>query len=245
MSIEPLQNHVLSALPNPARRLLLSQLEWVALPAGTVLHEAGQALRYVYFPTTATVSLLALMRDGAATEVAVVGHEGMVGVSAIMGGGAPSDRAVVHTPGRGLRMPAEAIHEAAGTSPPVMQALLRYTQSLFTQMAQTSACSRHHALDQRLCRWLLAHATRSDGRELLTTHESIANRLGVRREGVTFALRKLQGAGLIRYARGRISILDKAGLQAKCCECHGVIQDAYDSLRAIAIEWEVPQQLRA
>ena len=245
MSPVPVKNLLLSALPAPGWQRLLPHLQWVELRAGTVLYDAGVTLRHVYFPTTATVSLSALMQDGGSAEVAVVGNEGVAGICAFLGGGASMSRAVVHSAGHCLRMGANEISVAAGDSVPVMRGLLRYTQALFTQMAQTSACNRSHALDQRLCRWLLAHHDRVAGDELLATHEGIADLLGVRREGVTAGALKLQSAGLIRYNRGRVSILDRQGLAAKSCECHAVIEHAYDSLRDAAAGSTPPQLLPA
>ena len=245
MSPESAQNHLLSSLPPAAWQRMLPHLEWVELGAGTVLYDAGVTLRHVHFPATATVSLVASMQDGGSAEVAVVGNEGVVGICAFMGGGASMSRAVVHKAGHSLRMSASAIKEASRDSAPVMQVLLHYTQALFTQMAQTSACNRHHTLDQRLCRWLLAHNDRAAGDELLATHEGIADLLGARREGVTVGAMKLQSAGLIRYNRGRVSILDRLGLEATCCECHAVIEHAHDRLREAAAESTRPQLLTA
>ena len=245
MSPEPAQNHLLSSLAAAGWQRILPHLESVELHAGAVLYDAGVTLRHVFFPSTATVSLVASMQDGGSAEVAVVGNEGIVGVCAFMGGGASMSRAVVRTAGHGLRMSANAINAASRDSAPVMQVLLRYTQALFTQMAQTSACNRHHALDQRLCRWLLAHHDRVAGDELLATHEAIADMLGVRREGVTVGALKLQSAGLIRYNWGRVSIVDRPGLLARCCECHAVIEHAYDKLRDAAVESAAPQLLTA
>ncbi len=245
MSHEPAQNHLLSSLTAAAWQRMLPHLEWVELHADAVLYEAGVTLRHVYFPATATVSLVASMQDGGSAEVAVVGNEGMVGICAFMGGGPSMSRAVVRTAGHGLRMTACAISAASTDSAPVMQALLRYTQALFAQMAQNSACNRHHTLDQRLCRWLLAHHDRAIGDELLATHDDIADLLGVRREGVTAGALKLQSAGLIRYNRGHVSILDRSGLKAISCECHAVIENAYGSLRDAAPVSVTPEFLTA
>jgi len=226
----PSQNQLLAALPAADWRVLNALLEWVELPRGRLLYEAGMALTHVYFPTTAIVSLTSTMKDGASAEIAVVGREGIVGVCAYMGEGCSLSSAVVQGAGQALRMRAADIREASRHSAPLMQALLRYTQVLFAHMAQTSACSRHHALDQQLCRWLLLHLDRLSGNEMAVTQEGIAHMLGVRREGVTVGALKLQKAGLIRYARGRIAVLDRAGLEARCCECYAVVKQAYGQL---------------
>lgn len=235
MSPQPVQNHLLSSLPTADWHQLLPHLDWIELQAGAVLYEAGEQLSHVHFPATATVSLVASMRDGVSAEVAVVGHEGVVGICAFMGDAPSMSRAVVHTAGYGLRMSAPAISAASRDSAPLMQVLLRYVQALFAQMAQTSACNRHHAVDQRLCRWLLTHHDRSASHELHSTHEAIADMLGARRESVTASAFKLQAAGLIRYHRGHMSILDRQGLMRKCCECHAVISTAYESLQHTAM----------
>jgi CRP-like cAMP-binding protein len=226
----PSQNHLLATLPAADWQSLNPLIEWVDLPYGKLLYEAGMGLSHVYFPTTAIVSLTSTMKDGASAEIAVVGCEGVVGVCAYMGEDRSLSSAVVQGAGQALRMRAVDIREASRRSAPLMQALLGYTQVLFAQMAQTSACSRHHALDQQLCRWLLLHLDRLTGNELAVTQERIAHMLGVRREGVTVGALKLQKAGLIRYARGRIAVLDRVGLEARCCECYGVVKGAYDRL---------------
>lgn len=219
-------NHLLAAL-RPAEWLRLeADLEWVALPRDTMLYEAGSALRHVYFPASAIVSLVSSMEDGAATEVAVVGNEGVVGVCAFMGGGPALSGAVVQRAGHGWRMSAASIAHHAQRSADVLQPLLRYTQSLFAHLAQTSACNQHHALEQQVCRWLLLHVDRQSGNELSVTQERIAAMLGVRREGVTGAAVKLQRDGLIRCGRGSISITDRRGLEERCCECYSVIRQA-------------------
>ena len=227
----PIDNHLLASLPADVWSELRPQLEWVSLRVGMTLHEAGVVLSHAVFPTTATVSLVSSMKNGASSEVAVVGNEGVVGVCAFMAGGVSLTSAVVQSAGHGLRMKATAIDSAAKRSGPLMQALLRYTQALFMQMAQTSACNRHHGLEQRLCRWLLTHHDRGQGDELLATQERIAGMLGARREGVTAGAFKLQQAGVIGYSRGRITVLDRAGLEARSCECHDVIKSAHDRLR--------------
>ena len=229
-----LQNQLLSELPTEDWQALRSSFEDVQLSAGTTLYEAGSVLRHVYFPTTAIVSLTSTMRSGATAEVAVVGHEGIVGVCAYMGHGRSLSSAVVQGAGHAWKMPAAAIRQAAQQSPPLMQALLGYTQALFAQMAQTSACCRHHSLDQQFCRWLLLHLDLLPGSELAVTQERIAHMLGVRREGVTMAALKLQKAGLIRYGRGRIEVLDRTGLEARSCECYAVMRDAQERLSQTA-----------
>lgn len=226
-------NQVLAALPHADWRHIAPHLEWVELPAGAVLHEAGVVLQHVYFPATAIVSLVLSMKDGASAEVAVVGNEGIVGVCAFMGGDRRAmSSAVVQSAGHALRMTAESITCQALRSEVVMQQLLRYTQTLFTHMAQTSACNRHHALDQKLCRWLLLNLDRRRDNEMIVTHEQIAGILGVRREGVTGSALKLQKAGLIHYRHGRMSVLDRAGLEERSCECYSMVRQAYDQLWA-------------
>ena len=228
MAPHPSQNELLAPLDPELWDVLRPHLDWVELPLGAVLYEAGSMLDRVYFPATAIVSLVSPMKSGASAEVAVVGREGMVGVCAFMGGGRSLSSAVVQTAGYGLRMSAAAINDAAKASPQLMQTLLRYTQSLFTQMAQTAACNRYHEMSEQLCRWLLVNHDRVLGDELVATHERIAAMLGVRREGVSVAALKLQAAGLICYRRGHISILDRAGLERGSCECYAVIRQAYN-----------------
>jgi len=217
------QNRLLSAWPEAERRRLQPQLSWTELPLGQVLSEPGVPLTHVHFPTTGIVSLLSVMEDGGSVEAAAVGPEGVVGVSAFLGGGAALGSSVVHTAGLGLRLPAQALSEAFSRSPTVALVLLRYTQSLLAQMAQTAACTRHHSLDQQLCRWLLLSLDRLHGQELVMTHERIAQMLGVRREGVTAGALRLQRAGLIRYRRGHISVLDRSGIERRSCECYAAM----------------------
>ena len=223
-------NHLLAALPAYIQQSWLPQLEPVQMPLGEVLYESGVALGHVYFPTTAIVSLLYVMEDGASAEIAVVGNEGIVGISLFMGGESTPSRAVVQSAGQGFRLKAQVLKEEFNRAGPVLHLLLRYTQALITQMAQTAVCNRHHSLDQQLCRWLLLSLDRLQGDELVMTQELIANMLGVRREGVTEAALKLQSAGLIRYARGRITVLDRAGLEQRTCECYAVVKKEYDRL---------------
>ncbi len=194
-----------------------------------VLYESGKTLSHVYYPTTAIVSLLYVLENGGSAEIAVVGNEGVVGVSLFMGGETTPSRAVVQSAGQGWRLSSAAIKDEFKRAP-VLHLMLRYTQALITQMAQTAVCNRHHSLDQQLCRWLLLSLDRLHGTELVMTQELIANMLGVRREGVTEGALKLQKAGLIRYARGHISVLDRPGLESRCCECYAVVKKEYDRL---------------
>ena len=221
---------MLAALPEAEWRLWMPLLEPVELPLGLVLYESGRTLGHVYFPTTAIVSLLFVLEDGASAEIAVVGNEGVVGISLFMGGDSTPSHAVVQSAGRGYRLSSTAIKEAFNRNGPVMHLMLRYTQALITQMAQTAVCNRHHALDKQLCRWLLLSMDRLQGNELVMTQELIANMLGVRREGVTEAALKLQAAGLIQYARGRITVIDRPGLERRTCECYAVVKKEYDRL---------------
>ncbi|MBC7919060.1 MAG: Crp/Fnr family transcriptional regulator [Rhodoferax sp.] len=230
MSADPKNNHLLAALPDAQWQLWLPQLESVEMPLGQVLYESGNTLSHVYFPTSAIVSLLYVMENGASAEIAVVGNEGVVGISLFMGGESTPSRAVVQSAGHGVRLNALAVKEEFNRSGPVLHLLLRYTQALITQMTQTAVCNRHHSLDQQLCRWLLLSLDRLQGNELVMTQELIANMLGVRREGVTEAALKLQDAGLVRYARGHISILDRKGLENRTCECYAVVKKEYDRL---------------
>jgi CRP-like cAMP-binding protein len=227
---EPKSNHLLAALPEAEWNRWLPQLEWVKLPLGEVLYESGTQQTHIYFPTTAIVSLLYVMESGASAEIAVVGNEGAVGISLFMGGESTPSRAVVQSAGQGYRLKALVIKKEFSVSMPVMHVLLRYTQALITQMAQTAVCNRHHSLDQQLCRWLLLSMDRLHGNELVMTQELIANMLGVRREGVTEGALKLQKAGLIRYSRGHVTVLDREGLEKRTCECYAVVKREYDRL---------------
>jgi CRP-like cAMP-binding protein len=209
-----------------------SQLEPVTMPLGQVLSESGVAMTHVYFPTTSIVSLLYVMEDGASAEIAVIGNEGLVGISLFMGGETTPSRCVVQSAGAGFRMRGQVLKDEFSRSGAVLHLLLRYTQALITQMAQTAACNRHHALDQQLCRWLLLSLDRLPANELVMTQELIANMLGVRREGVTEAALNLQRAGLIRYQRGHITVLDRPGLEQRTCECYSVVRREYDRLLA-------------
>jgi CRP-like cAMP-binding protein len=229
-SIDYRKNLLLAALPNAEFQRWLPQLEAVAMPLGQILYESGGTLSHVYFPTTAIVSLLYVMENGASAEIAVVGNEGIVGISLFMGGESTSSRAVVQSAGNGFRLKAQMMKNEFNRAGPVLHLLLRYTQALITQMAQTAVCNRHHSLDQQLCRWLLLSLDRLQNNELVMTQELIANMLGVRREGVTEGALKLQQGGLIRYSRGRITVLDRPGLETRTCECYAVVKKEYDRL---------------
>jgi len=226
---DPKHNHLLATLSQTDLLRWLPLLERVDLPLGLVLYESRARMEHVYFPTTAIISLLYVMEDGASAEIAVVGNEGVVGVSLFMGGESTTSRAVVQSGGQGFRVTARAIKDEFKRAP-VLHLLLRYTQALLTQMAQTAVCNRHHSLDQQLCRWLLLSLDRLHGNELSMTQELIANMLGVRREGVTAGALKLQKAGLIKYSRGRIKVLDRRGLEQRTCECYAVVKGEYDRL---------------
>jgi len=224
------RNQLLAALSEVEMQRWLPLLEPLDLPLGQVLYESGRALSHVYFPTTAIVSLLFVLENGESAEIAVVGNEGVVGISLFMGGESTPSRAVVQSAGRGYRLSSSSIKEAFNRNGAVMHLMLRYTQALITQMAQTAVCNRHHTLDQQLCRWLLLSMDRLQGNELIMTQELIANMLGVRREGVTEAALKLQTAGMIKYARGHITVLDRPGLEQRTCECYAVVKKEYDRL---------------
>jgi CRP-like cAMP-binding protein len=226
----PRDNQLLAALPDDEWARWLPQLEAVDLPLGTVLYESGRTLTHVFFPTTAIVSMLYVMENGASAEIAVVGNEGLVGISLFMGGESTPSRAIVQSAGLGWRLNAQTMKNEFNRAGPVMHLLLRYTQALITQMSQTAVCSRHHGLDQQLCRWLLLSLDRLQGSELIMTQELIASMLGVRRESVTEAALKLQAAGLIRYARGHITVLDRPALEQRSCECYAVVKKEYDRL---------------
>jgi CRP-like cAMP-binding protein len=227
---EARQNLLLAALPASEWDRWRGELQPVALPLGMVLYEAGMRMSHVYFPTSAIASLLYVLEDGATAEVAVVGFEGVVGISLFMGGVSTTSRAVVQSAGQGYRLPASFLMQEFNRGGPVLHLLLRYTQALLTQMAQTAVCNRHHTLDQQLCRWLLLSLDRLHSSELVMTQELIANMLGVRREGVTEAAGHLQDAGLIRYRRGHITVLDRGGLEQRVCECYAVVKREYDRL---------------
>ena len=227
---DPKLNQLLASLPDAEWLRWKPQLERVKLELGQVLYEAGGLQSHVYFPTSAIVSLLYVLENGASAEIAVVGREGLVGVSLFMGGQSTTTRAVVQSAGEGYRLRASGMQTEFNRAGPVLHLLLRYTQALITQMSQTAVCNRHHSLDQQLCRWLLLSLDRLDGNDLVMTQELISNMLGVRREGVTEAALSLQRAGLIDYARGRIKVLNRAGLEQRSCECYAVVKAEYDRL---------------
>ncbi|MEO3713191.1 Crp/Fnr family transcriptional regulator [Roseateles flavus] len=229
---DPLANHLLAALPPSEQERWIAQMEYTPLQLGQVLYESGRPQTHVYFPTTAIVSLLYVMEDGASAEIAVVGCEGVVGVAIFMGGETTPSRAVVQSAGGCHRLRAAALKTEFNRYAEGMHLLLRYTQALLTQMAQTAVCNRHHLLEQQLCRWLLLSLDRIPGDELVMTQELIANMLGVRREGVTEAALKLQRQGLIEYTRGHIKVIDRPGLEGRSCECYAVVKREYDRLLA-------------
>ena len=226
----PIQNRLLAALPAADYEILLPELELVKLPLGMVLYEAGGTPAYVIFPTDSIISLLYVLKDGASAEIAVTGFEGLVGISLFMGGESTPSRAVVQSAGCGYRLKAAVLKEQFDRGGALQHLALRYTQALITQMAQTAVCNRHHSVEQQLCRWLLLSLDRLPSNELVMTQELIANMLGVRREGVTEAAGRLQKAGLIRYARGHIAVFDREGVEARVCECYGVVKKEYDRL---------------
>lgn len=224
------KNQLLSVLPQSVRMRWLSQIELVDLPLGTVLYESGGTIDYVYFPEDCIASLLFILENGSSTEVAVIGYEGLVGISIFMGGETTPNRAVIQNAGKSYRVPSVFVRSEFHQSIEVMHLFLRFTQALVTQMTQTAVCNRHHSLDQQLCRWLLLSMDRLTGFDLEMTQELIADMLGVRRESVTLAARKLQNAGLILYARGHIKVLDRVGLEARTCECYKLVRNEYNRL---------------
>jgi CRP-like cAMP-binding protein len=221
---------------------LVGDLELIPMPLGNVLYESGRQLGHVYFPTTSIVSLLYVMEDGASAEIAVVGNEGVIGVALFMGGETTPSRAVVQSAGHAYRLRGQLLKREFTRSAAMQHLLLRYTQALLTQMAQTAVCNRHHSVDQQLCRWLLLSLDRLASNDLTMTQELIANMLGVRREGVTEAAGKLQDAGLIHYSRGRITVVDRTGLEAQACECYRVVKKEFDRLLPNAVVERDPQQ---
>lgn len=223
-------NELLSALPETQIARWLPHLELVEMPLGAVLYESGKLESHAFFPTSGIISLLYVMKNGDSAEIAVVGNEGMVGVALFMGGNTTTSRAVVQAAGLGYRLKASYMSEVFDLGGPVAKLLLRYTQALMTQMAQTAVCNRHHSLDEQLCRWMLLSLDRLPGNELAMTQELISNMLGVRREGVTEAALKIQAAGIISYTRGRIKVLDRVGLEQRACECYSVVKVEYDRL---------------
>ena len=231
----PKQNRLLASLPVAVLERLSEHLELVTMPLGEVLYESGGRLQHVYFPTSAILSLHYVMEDGASSEIAGVGNEGVLGISLFMGGNTTPSRATVQTAGCGYRLKGQLMMEeysrAGGRRTGAMQnLLLRYTQALITQISQTAVCNRHHSVEQQLCRWLLLTVDRLPSNELTMTQELIAGMLGVRREGITEAAGHLQQAGCIRYRRGHITVLDRAGLESRVCECYAVVKKEYDRL---------------
>src|SRR5437016_4349425 len=226
----PKENRLLAAMPEADYQALLPALEHVPMPLGQAVYESGGLQSYVYFPTTSIVSLLYVLADGATAEIAVTGNEGLVGISLFMGGETTPSRAVVQSAGQGYRLRGSLLKKEFERGGTLQHLLLRYTQALITQMTQTAVCNRHHSVDQQLCRWLLLSLDRLPGTELVMTQEMIANMLGVRREGVTEAAGKLQEKGLIAYSRGRITVLDRAQLETRVCECYAVVKREYDRL---------------
>jgi CRP-like cAMP-binding protein len=229
---DPGQNNVLAALEPAARDRLYPHLQLVAMPLGRVLYESGDTLRHVYFPTDCIVSLLYVMENGASAEISVVGNEGLIGIALFMGGETTPSRAIVQSAGHAYRLIGQVLKDEFHRNGHMQLKLLRYTQALITQMAQTAVCNRHHSVDQQLCRWLLLSLDRLASDELTMTQELIANMLGVRREGVTEAAGKLQKLGVIRYARGKITVLDRPKLEELCCECYAVVKKETDRLLA-------------
>jgi CRP-like cAMP-binding protein len=227
---QPEQNRLLAALPAAERARIFPHLQLIEMPLGMVLYESGDALRHVYFPTNSIVSLLYVMEDGASAEISVVGNEGLVGVALFMGGETTPSRAIVQSAGSAYRLVGRRLKEEFHRHAAMQILLLRYTQALLTQMAQTAVCNRHHSVDQQLCRWLLLSLDRLDVNRLTMTQELIANMLGVRREGVTEAAGKLQQLGVIRYGRGQITVLNRARLEQLCCECYAVVKRETDRL---------------
>jgi CRP-like cAMP-binding protein len=226
----PQQNHILEALPAGERERLFPHLKLVTLPLGTVLYEAGDRQGYIYFPTNAIVSLLYVLKDGASAEIAVVGNDGAIGVALFMGGATTTNRAIVQSAGTAFRLTGARLKQEFDRHGEMLHVLLRYTQALITQMAQTAVCNRHHSVDQQLCRWLLLSLDRLASNKLTMTQELIANMLGVRREGVTDAAGKLQKLGVIEYRRGRITVIDRERLEKLSCECYSVVKTETDRL---------------
>ena len=226
----PHSNHLLAALSPAIGELIFPHLELAEMKLGQVVYEAGDTLRYVYFPIDCIVSLLYVMESGASAEISVVGNEGLVGVALFMGGESTSSRAVVQSAGMAYRLKGQRLKDEFNKHGELLHLILRYTQSLITQMAQTAVCNRHHSIDQQLCRWLLLSLDRLPGNRLTMTQELIANVLGVRREGVTEAAGKLQRQGIIEYARGQITVLDRPGLERMSCECYAVVKRESDRL---------------
>ena len=230
LAANPQQNRLFAALPGAERTRWLPLLEPVDMPLGEVLHESYSDVTHLYFPTTSIISLLYITEDGDPAEIAVVGNEGIVGISLFLRGLSSTSRAVVQSAGQGFRLKAGLLTHELNRTGSVLDLLLRYTQALITQTAQMAACNRHHSVDQQLCRWLLLRLDRSNSNQVVVTQELIANMLGVRRVGVTEAAGRLQRAGLIRYRRARITVLDRNALEQRACECYAVVKKEYDRL---------------
>ncbi len=226
----PKENRLLAALPKDEYERLLPNLERVSMPLGEVIHESGGILRYVYFPTTCIISLLYVIENGASAEIAIIGNDGLVGLALFMGGRTMPNRAVVQSDGYAYRLRGRLVMQEFNRYGVMLQLVLRYSQALITQMAQTAVCNRHHSVDQQLCRRLLLSLDRLPSNDLSMTQALIANMLGVRREGVTVAAGKLQKAGLIHYCRGHISVMDRKGLEKRVCECYQVVKTEFDRL---------------
>ncbi len=226
----PNQNHLLAALPSAEFERITPQLKLTSMPLGEVLYESGDKLQYVYFPTTAIVSMQYVMENGASSEIAGVGNEGMLGISLFMGGNTTPSRAIVQTGGYGYRLPAPLMVEEFNSAGLMMRLMLRYTQALITQISQTAVCNRHHSVEQQLCRWLLLTVDRLPSNELTMTQELIAGMIGVRREGITEAAGHLQRAGCISYRRGHITVLDRSELESRVCECYIVVKKEFNRL---------------
>ena len=229
-TLDPRNNQILAALAEDSYQRLLPNLELIPMPLGWVLYESGNRQNYVYFPVSGIISLLYVTNNGASSEIAITGNEGLVGISIFMGGESTTNRAIVQCAGHAYRMPADVLRREFALGGGLQHLALRYTQTLITQMAQTSVCNRHHTLDQQLCRWLLLSIDRLAGDELIMTQDLIANMLGVRREGVTEAAGRLQQAGLISYSRGHITVLKRAALEKRVCECYAVVKKEFERL---------------
>jgi CRP-like cAMP-binding protein len=230
----PEDNFLLNSLSAAVRQRLFPHLKLVELPVGTVLYESGASMRHIYFPADSIIALLYVLENGASAEIALVGNDGAIGISMFMGGESTTSRAVVQSAGSAYRLTGARLKREFERHGELMVMLLRYTQSLITQMAQTAVCNRHHSVDQQLCRWLLLSLDRLSANQLVMTHELIANMLGVRREGITDAAGRLQKQGVIRYSRGRITVLDRAALEELCCECYSVVRRETDRLQLLS-----------
>ena len=231
----PQQNLLLAALPGEVMERLLPHLELVEMPLGMVLYESGDTLRHVYFPTDSIVSLLYVMESGASAEISVVGNDGVIGVALFMGGESTTSRAIVQSAGFAYRLLGQRMKDEFNRHGELLHLMLRYSQALITQMAQTAVCNRHHSIDQQLCRWLLLSLDRLESNELVMTQELIASMLGVRRESITEAAGKLQRLGVIQYQRGHITVLNRASLENLCCECYQVVKQEYDRLLPMGV----------